>query len=178
MARKLIQRYLPDPAQLRENKSLKFLGDHLLNPNIWHLNRRSVALAFFVGILIAFIPIPFQMVVAACLALLIRCNLPVSVALVWITNPVTMPIMWYTTYKIGCFILQTPVAPHHGFEISLEWLTAEFARIWLPLYLGSFLTGLFFAIISYVGIRLFWRWHIVRTWKQRQKNRSCNSGNE
>ena len=175
MARKLIQRYLPDPAQIRENKSLKFLGDHLLNPNLWHLNRRSVALAFFIGILVAFIPIPFQMVVSACLALIVQCNLPVSVALVWITNPVTMPIMWYTTYKIGCFILQTPVATHTGFHVSLEWLTAEFSRIWLPLYLGSFLTGLFFAIISYIGIRLFWRWHIVRAWRQRQKSRQAPS---
>ena len=172
MARKLIQRYLPDPAQLRENKSLKFLGDHILNPNLWHMNRRSVASAFFVGILVAFIPIPFQMVVSACLALIIQCNLPVSVALVWITNPVTMPIMWYSTYKIGCFILQTPVTAHTGFEVSVEWFTTEFSRIWMPLYLGSFLTGLFFAIISYISIRLFWRWHIIRAWKQRQKNRS------
>ncbi|CAM3639355.1 DUF2062 domain-containing protein [Parendozoicomonas haliclonae] len=169
MARKLIQRYLPDPARIRENRSLKFLGEHLLDPNLWHLNRRSAALAFFVGVFVAFIPMPFQMVLAAVLALLVRCNLPVSVALVWITNPVTMPIMWFGTYKLGCFILQTPVVPHHGFEISMEWLASELGRIWLPLYVGSIISGLVLGGLSYVGIRLFWRWHIVRSWRRRTK---------
>ena len=170
MARKLIQRYLPDPAVIRENRSLKFLGDYLLDPNLWHLNRRSAALAFFVGIFVAFIPIPFQMVVAAGIAILVRCNLPVSVALCWITNPVTMPIMWYSTFKLGCLILGEPI-PHHTFEASLSWIKMEFGRIWLPLYLGSAVAGLFFGAISFVSIRLFWRWHIVRSWKKRQQYR-------
>ncbi len=171
MARKLIQRYLPDPTTIQNNRSLRFLGKHILNPNLWHLNRRSAAAAFFVGIFCAFIPMPFQMVLAAVMALLLRCNLPLSIALCWITNPVTMPVMWYTTYKIGCYLLQTPVQSTHGFEVSIEWFTHEFSRIWMPLYLGSVVTGLICATLSYFGIRLFWRWHIVKAWRQRQTKR-------
>ncbi|MCL6269790.1 DUF2062 domain-containing protein [Sansalvadorimonas sp. 2012CJ34-2] len=171
MARKLIQKLLPDPAVIRENKSLQFLGEHLLDPNLWHLNRRSAALAFFVGVFVCFIPMPFQMVLAAFLALLVRCNLPLSVALVWISNPVTMPVMFYFTYKIGCYILQTPVSSEE-FHMNLQWLHHEIGRIWMPLYAGSLITGLVVATLSYFGIRLFWRWHIIRSWKQRKKRKA------
>ncbi len=171
MAKKLFQRYLPTPEKIRNNPNLKMLGRRLLDPNLWHLNRRSVAQAFFVGIFVAFIPMPFQMAAAAFLALLVRCNLPIAVSLVWITNPVTMPVIWFATYKIGCFILQIPVTQNHQFEASLGWLMNELGRIWLPLYLGSILTGLLVGSLSYISIRLFWRWHIVRVWKQRQQQK-------
>ena len=168
MTKKIIRRYMPDPEKIKNSPSLQFLGSYLLNPDLWHLNRRSAALAFFVGVFVAFIPMPFQMVVAAIIALLVRCNLPISVALVWITNPVTMPILWFFTYKFGCFLLQSPVLPH-DFEMSLEWLTQEIGRIWLPLYAGSIIAGMFFASLAYISVRLLWRWHIVRNWKKRQR---------
>ncbi|GAA4652423.1 DUF2062 domain-containing protein [Kistimonas scapharcae] len=170
MAKKLFQRFMPDPSRLRENRSLNFLGEHMFDPNLWHLNRRTAAMAFFVGIFCAFLPIPFQMLLAAVLAFLLRCNLPLSVALVWITNPFTMPVIFYFTYKVGCYILQTPVSPL-GFEASLEWLKTELSRIWLPLYLGSVITGLIAGALSYISIRLFWRWHIIRNWRERRKRR-------
>ncbi len=55
--------------------------------------------------------------------------------------------------------------------MSLSWLHHEISRIWFPLYVGSILTGLIAATISYFGIRLLWRWHIIRAWKQRKKRR-------
>lgn len=162
---------MPNPSHIKKNRSLKFLGAHLFDPNLWHLNRRSVATAFFTGIFCALLPMPFQMLLAAVLALWFRCNLPISVALVWITNPLTMPVIFYFTYKIGCYILQTPVSLQ-DFEASLDWLTSELARIWLPLYLGSIITGLVTGSLSYVCIRLFWRWQIITHWRERRKKRA------
>lgn len=170
MAKKLIQRYLPDPKTVREHKYLRFLGSYLHEPNLWRLNRRSAATAFFVGVFVAFIPMPFQMVLAACLAILLRCNLPLSVALVWITNPVTMPPMFYFTYKLGCFLLHTP--PNEAFDLSLNGLGSELARIWKPLYLGSLVSGLTFGSASYFIIRSLWRWNVVKNWRDRNKQRS------
>ena len=171
MAKKLIQRYLPEPSTIKEHRYLRFLGSALGNPNLWQLNRRSAAAAFFVGIFAAFIPIPFQMVAAACLAITFRCNLPLAVALVWITNPVTMPAIFYFTYKIGCFILHTPVSDAST-DLTVQGLGAELVRVWKPLYVGSLVSGLVLGFISYLLIRALWRWNVISNWRQRNKRRS------
>lgn len=170
MPKKLFQRLLPNPSRLREIRSLNFLGEQVFASDLWHLNRRSTAMAFLVGVFCAFLPIPFQMPLSAVIAFMLRCNLPLSVALVWITNPLTMPVIFYFTYKVGCYILQTPVRSQ-GFEVSLEWLKTELSRIWLPLYLGSIITGLIASVVSYISVRLFWRWHIIYVWRERCRKR-------
>lgn len=166
MPKKLIQRYLPHPSTLKENRSLRFLGERIHDANLWHLNRRSVAMAFAVGIFCAFLPIPMQMLVAASLALWFRCNLPLAVALVWITNPITMPAIFYFTYRVGCFVLQSHGVP--DFEPTAEWFATELHHIWKPLLLGSVISGIIFGCLSYLSIRAYWRWSIVRMWKARR----------
>ena len=39
--KQFFQRYLPDPHQLRSHKNLRFLGDLLHDPRLWHFSRRS-----------------------------------------------------------------------------------------------------------------------------------------
>lgn len=170
MLKKFIKNYLPDKERLKASKSLRFLGSRLFDNNLWHLNRKSVAKAFLVGIFAALIPIPFQMVLAAILALYLQCNLPVSMALVWLTNPLTMPVVFYFTYKVGCLVLDIPTS-NTGFEVSWEWLMSKLAKIWLPLYLGSLICAVIASVISYFTVNFLWRLHIVRAWKRRKKKR-------
>lgn len=167
MPKKLIRRFLPSPEKIKNNRSLHYLGDRIHDPNLWHLNRRSVAGAFFVGIFCAFLPIPMQMLVAGVLAMFVRCNLPISVVLVWITNPITMPAIFYFTYKVGCYLLGTPVSDI-DFTMTVEWFEHELGRIWQPLYFGSIITGLFSGAVSYLTIRLYWRWHVTHSWNSRK----------
>ena len=68
MPKKLIKKFMPDPEKLKEQKSLQFLGDRIHEPNLWHLNRKSVSLAFAIGLFAAWIPTPGQMVIAAAAA--------------------------------------------------------------------------------------------------------------
>lgn len=171
MPKKLIKRYLPHPDAIKENKSLRrFLGHRIHEPNLWHLHRRSVSMAFFVGVFCAFIPIPLQMIVAAFLAFLLRCNLPLSVALVWITNPLTIPAIFYFTYKVGCYLLNTPVL-EMKMEFTTEWFSSQLANIWQPLYFGSIITGIVLGLASYLLVRLYWRCHVAKAWQKRQKRR-------
>ena len=170
MPRNLIKRYMPDHKKIRDHKHLKFLGALLHDPNILHLNRRSVAGGFSVGLFVAFVPVPFQMVLAAIGAIVARVNLPISVALVWITNPLTMPPIFYGAYKVGTWILDRPIQAIE-FQLSVEWLMNELGTIWQPFLLGCFVCGVSFALLGNVFIRLFWRIHVGRNWRKRRRLR-------
>ncbi len=100
MIKKFLQKYLPDRRQITEKKSLRIFGKLIYNPNLWHLNRKSAARAFSVGLFFAWVPLPFQMVLAAGGAMIFHANLPLSVALVWLTNPITMPVFFTLLIKL------------------------------------------------------------------------------
>lgn len=166
MDKSTLRRWLPTAEQLRSKSGLKFLGALLHSPNLFHLNRHSVSTAAAIGIFTSFLPLPGHMLLAALLALWLRSNLPLSVALVWISNPVTIPIIFYSTYKLGAWILGIPPEALH-IELSWQWLTQEVGKIWLPLLCGSLLAGIMFAALSYLIIQIVWRWLVVKRWKTR-----------
>ncbi|MDH5378117.1 MAG: DUF2062 domain-containing protein, partial [Gammaproteobacteria bacterium] len=171
MMKKIIRRYIPDREKLKNQKSLRIFGDLIHSPNLWHLNKKSVSNAMSVGLLCAWIPVPFQMILAAVGALMFRANLPVSVALVWITNPLTMPPMFYFAYLIGAWIVDVPVQ-HIEFELSYEWLKTGLLRIWEPFLLGCAVVGVASSILGHIGMRVAWRMFVVRGWKKRQERRA------
>lgn len=171
MPKDLIKRYMPSPETIKAHKSLQFLGDILHEPNLWHLNRHAVAKAFLVGVFCSFIPMPFQMVLAAMIAIRVNCNLPISVALVWISNPITMPPIFYFNYLVGALVMnQSPVA--YEFQMSWEWLSSKLVEVAIPLYLGSVICGVVFGGLSYILIQYFWKRKVRHDWHERQKRRA------
>jgi len=167
MPKKFLRKYLPDPHKITQSKSLKIFGTLLHEPNLWHMNRKSVSMAFLIGMFFMWVPLPSQMILAAGAAIIFRCNLPISIALVWITNPLTMPPMFYFAYKLGNFMLGTPPSDIE-FEASFEWIQQQMEVIWQPFLLGCFTLGITSAIIGFTGIRLLWRLHIVQYIKAKQ----------
>jgi len=168
MPKKFIKKYMPSPESIKENKNLNFLGDRIHEPNLWHLNRRSVSAAFAIGLFAAWIPTPGQMMIAAVLAFYFCANLPISVALVWITNPLTMPPMFYFAYLLGLWGLDRP-SPSADFEFSVDSVMDNLGSIGEPFLFGCLILGITSSIIGYFGTRLLWRWHAVRQWKKRAK---------
>lgn len=166
MPKKLIKKYMPSPESIKKHKHLIFLGDKLHDPNLWHLNRRSVATAFAVGLMVAWIPVPGQMIIAAVFALYFRANLPISVALVWVTNPLTILPMFYFAYRLGLWMLNQP-SPTADFEFSIGGVTAELSNISEPFLIGCLILGIASSLIGYFGMCLFWRWHVVKQWRAR-----------
>ena len=43
MPRKFFRKYLPSHESVRQNRYIRFFGTALHHPNLWHLNRKSVA---------------------------------------------------------------------------------------------------------------------------------------
>jgi len=167
MARKLLKRLLPDPHRIRDHVHLRRFGNRLHDPLLWHLSRRSVPGAFSIGLFVAFIPLPFQMVIAAAMAIAARVNLPLSIALVWVTNPFTMPPLLYFAYKVGARLLSAPARAIH-IEPTLDWLVSELQAVWAPLLLGCLVCGLTAAVFGNLFIRGFWRCHVARQWQARK----------
>ena len=167
MPRKLFKRLMPSPETVKEHKSLQILGTLLHDPNLFHLNRRCVSAAFFIGIFMSFIPLPSQMIFAALAAMVFHANLPISVMLVWISNPITMPPMFYFAYRVGVVVTNEP-ATTFAFELSWQWLTHGIAQIWYPFLVGCLVCGLFFGLVASTAIRIFWRWYVVRRWHERR----------
>lgn len=171
MVKKVIRKWMPNPNQIKEHKHLKIFGKLILSPNLWHLNRHSVSRAFAVGLFAAWVPVPFQMVLAAAGAILFNSNLPLSVALVWITNPVTMPVLYYFSYRVGLLVLNMPPSDF-AFELSYEWLSNGLMYIWQPFLLGCFICGVVSAVVSYFTIQYAWRYSIVKQRERKKKQRT------
>jgi uncharacterized protein len=189
MPKRLFRKYLPSPERIRANKSLSFLGAMLGDPNLWHVNRHSLAGAAFIGIFTAFLPIPMQMVVAAVLAVRFKCNLPLSVLLVWITNPFTILPVFYFTHQIGAALMGIPpmellphMSEHETFFSLLKQLLDHmtFTRLieqFGALLLGSLLSGLLLGATAWGAIKLAWRVSVSRKWQQRLAARRQRDAN-
>lgn len=170
MPKELLRRHLPNADEIRANPALRPLRLFLHRSEIWRLNRRTAAGAAFIGLFCAFLPIPLQMLPAAALVLLFRCNLPIAIVLVWISNPVTIAPMFYFTYRLGAWLLDMRIEVD-AIDLSLGWIWANLARIGYPLIFGSLICGWVAGVTGFVVVRVLWRLHIIRSWRTRRAAR-------
>jgi len=167
MIKNVIKRLFPKLDAVKEEKILKIFGPAVLQPNLWHINKKSVSRGFAIGAFCAFIPLPGQMILAAFLALTFAANLPIAIILTWITNPLTYTPIFFFAYKIGSFFITTNVTPKiTDNELSM---LSNIMHIWEPLFLGSIILALIGSIISYLLIRIYWRYYVIKIWSKRKK---------
>jgi len=146
---------------------------HLLHDHrLWAIRRRTVVPAFAIGVFIAFLPTPGHTLMGALLALAFRVNIPVAALATWVSNPVTMGPMYYFAYRLGRYLLGTPLQEFQ-FEMSWDWVTHTFLTIWQPMLLGCFILGVLAAVTSYITLDLFWRSSIA-DYKTRKRNSRSN----
>lgn len=170
MAKNFIKKYLPDPELIKNHQSMKIFGKLLHDGNLWHLHRRSARGAFAAGLFAALMPMPGQTVLAAALAIMFRVNIPIAVALCWVTNPFTMAPIFYICYNIGLFVLGHP-AQDVEFNASFEWLLASINTVGKPFLIGSLIFAAFVSAASWFIIDGLWRLGVIRAWKKRLQQR-------
>lgn len=166
MPRNFLKKFFSD-LNLREEKSFSIFGELIHDQNLWLMRRRSVAGACAIGLFCAFIPIPFQMILAAGLAIIFRCNLPISVALVWVTNPITMTPLFFLAYKVGTFLTETNLGPFE-FELSLNWLFTELRERWKPFLVGCLFSATVSGLFGFITARILWRLRVISFWNKRK----------
>lgn len=152
MPRAKLRKILPTHEKIKEFKILKIFGNLLNKREIWSLSRKKILGGVFIGMLVAFIPMPFQMLLVAFLAILFKVNFPVTLPLVWITNPLTMPFIYYFEYELGNFILNVK----NPIEFSFETMNDNISDIALSLYTGTAVISIVAAFTSVFILNLIW----------------------
>jgi uncharacterized protein (DUF2062 family) len=139
----------------------------LEHPVYWSLNRRNVTRAFALGLLIAFVPFPAQVLLATLAALLLRLNVPAAIFGTFLANPLTMVPMYMAAYWVGCNILGIS-GQDIAFEMTWEWLTTALVPIWKPFLLGCLVLGLGAAVCGYILLGGVWHLSLVLKYHERK----------
>lgn len=172
----LRHKLLPTPEQIAAMKIMKLFGKRARAPQLWQLNRRSVSKAIFIGAFFGTLPLPFHSILILCAAVLLRVNLPISLALSWLMNPLTILPILYAGFWIGTKLFQIPMVSQDTLMLLMHQL-ADWIMTWgnatvdltllQPLILGLLIEALILASVLYLLTHLLWRWHIVKRWKKR-----------
>lgn len=120
---------------------------------------KGVALGIFIGMTPTF---GFQMAIALFFAYLLKENRLAAILGVWITNPVTAPVIYSIEYEMGRILLSLPRA-----SLPAEFTWGAYADlgwdIMYPLWVGGTLAGVILGALSYfVTLRMV---PIVKTWR-------------
>lgn len=173
--RKFFKDRLPDHHSIQNALWLRPIRHWLQSPNLWHLNRRSVAGGVALGLFCGLIPGPLQMLAAALLSIWLRVNLPVALFTTLYTNPLTIVPLYLFAYQIGLqvsglgneTVAAVPTFPdvhwHDWFSQVWGWLLA----LGEPLLIGLPLLALGLALLGYALVRLGWRIMVVIKWRRR-----------
>ena len=180
MPRRFFRKMMPDEAKMRKNRMMRVFGSTLLNRRLWHLNRHSAAWGAASGLFWAWIALPIQTLGAVAMAILGRGNVALAMAFTWLSNPFTWALCFWFDYEVGLRI--TRAQRVGNFKATLGDImdsgliggmkkAGGFLVEFYPMYVGGVVVGGVFAVLGYVGVRLLWRWHVVRRWHRRHDDR-------
>lgn len=136
----------------------------------------NLLLAPFCRDFFGLLPIPFHSVFIVMAVLLFEVNLPISLMLAWLSNPLTLAPILYIGFWFGAHIYHVHMINKKMLlgvlhQIS-RWIT-HFGHGHIDLSLAKILiSGLIveafvFATILYIVTEIFWRWMVIRNWKNR-----------
>jgi len=131
------------------------------------VNRRTITRGIFIGLFWGFIPMPFQMAGVLLVTAVVRFNVPIAIAMVWLSNPLTMPPMYYMEYLTGNLLLGKEGID--SVELTMHWFKQNWDEIVIPLYTGTAFYSLVVAPIVASVVNLLW----IRSVKDEKRQR-CN----
>jgi uncharacterized protein (DUF2062 family) len=131
-------------------------------------NRKMISRGVLLGLFIAFIPMPMQMAAVLLFMPFFRFNVPIALAMCWLSNPITMPPMYYMEYLTGSYLLGMEVT---HVELTLEWFKDNLDDIFIPLYFGTAIYSVFGSLLAYWAVNHFWKQSVYRDKKKNREQR-------
>jgi uncharacterized protein (DUF2062 family) len=118
--------------------------------------------------------LPVHLVACALLGVYFRLNLPVLIATVFVSNPLTWVPQVAGSLWVGAKLLGLDLMPFlHA--ISHRTLWADMGVLWPPLLLGALVLGLVAAASGYVLAQAAWRARVIYQLRRRRARSSGRS---
>jgi len=167
----LIRRNMPTRETLEGNRWTRHLA---VRHELWRFTRRSVPRGTAVGLLVGiFALIPgVQMVGAALMCVPARGNIPIAVAMTFLSNPATTPLILIASAMIGNFLgfhadTATVYAMMESRASVGEWARWFFSDAAPALLVGLLVLSVVVAALGYLLAAWIWRPIVARRRKRR-----------
>lgn len=155
--------------KISKSEKLKlFIQKYKVPSEYLSTNRRMVSKAVFIGLFIAFIPMPMQMALVLAMMALFKFNVPIALAMCWFSNPFTMPAMYYMEYMTGSYILGSEPLE---VQMTIEWFSDNINNIFIDLYTGTLFYAVICSFSAYWLVNHLWKSSVHRDKKLHRHDR-------
>jgi len=140
----------------RKKKKTKldaFIKKYKIPREYLSVNRKSITRGLLVGIFWGFIPMPMQMLAVVFTTPFFKFNVPIAITMVWLSNPITMPFMYYIEYLTGTFMLGME---HLNVQMTIDWFHGHLGDIFLPLYVGTLFYAITISVLVFYSVNWLW----------------------
>ena len=138
-----------------------------------------VAKGMAIGVFIGVTPtIPFHTAIAIALAFIFKASKPAAIVGVWFGNPVTIPLFYFGSYKVGALLFRLDIsADLKGMPISEIFEMG--AEVTAAIMCGGIIIGIPFGIAAFFITRyMFHRLQIRRKARQDRIDQSPRSNHD
>lgn len=176
----------PTRESLEDVRWLRPFAHRVLEPSLWRFTRRSVPRGVALGLIVGiFLMIPgLQIIGAALLALPCRANVPIAVAMTFLSNPATTPFILYLSIIVGNRFIHSAVDVgtvmtmiNNGASLA-EWAAWLASAAAPALVVGLFVISVVTAAVGYLMSSCIWRAWISHKWNLRERHRAEQGGEE
>jgi len=136
------------------SKIKDFIAKYKIPREYLAINRKSISRGVLIGLFWGFIPMPMQMLAVLSVTPFIKFNVPIAISMVWLSNPVTMPFMYYMEYQTGNLLLGYEGL--ENIELTLDWFSQNWEKIVVPLYTGTVPYSIGVSSLIYLIIHFLW----------------------
>jgi len=168
--RRLLRRLLrplPRRGNVRRYPFIKWFAAHAARyPYLWSFKRQHVLPALYAGSVLSLLPLyGVQLPLALGIAVLFRANLTITVALQFITNPLTIGPIYLATGLVGARLMETLGL---GADLPKAMFVAQ------ALLIGGVVVGLATALVADVAWRFgSWEARVFRARLQASRQRAA-----
>ena len=152
----------------KSEKLKEFIKKYKVPPEYLSTNRKMVSKAVFIGLFIAFIPMPMQMLLVLAMMPYLKFNVPIALAMCWLSNPFTMSPMYYMEYLTGAFFLGSEPLE---VEMTLKWFSENIDDVFIDLYTGTLFYAIVGSLSGYWLVNHFWKGSVHRDKKLHRHDR-------
>ncbi|PIP36256.1 MAG: DUF2062 domain-containing protein [Desulfobacterales bacterium CG07_land_8_20_14_0_80_52_14] len=123
-----------------------------------------IALGLAIGVFVGFTPtIPFHTVLAVALAFLFKGSKAAAAIGVWFSNPVTIPLFYFLSFRTGTFLFS--ISPFDAHPRTVLELIKMGADLTIAMLVGGVILGILPGVAAYFVTR-----RLIRRWQEKKRD--------